>query len=66
MENPSTHSPGGSAALTREEIEALPERVRQYIADLHQEIAKLRAGKAHAESEFQDLRRKHNWSRPRR
>jgi hypothetical protein len=57
MENPSTHSPGGSAALTPEEIEALPERVRQYIADLHKKISELQ----HASYRTEDRLRKANW-----
>ena len=62
MEHPSRPTPD---ELTPAEIDALPARVRDYINRLRQEIADLRSDTARVEHQLKDLRRKHNWSRPR-
>ena len=59
------HPPPPSDELTPAEMVALPERVRNYINRLRQEIADLRSDTARVEHQLKDLRRKHNWSRPR-
>ncbi|HVW77977.1 MAG TPA: hypothetical protein VHB45_10220 [Alloacidobacterium sp.] len=51
--------------LTPEELNALPERIRDYIFQLQQEISDLRTNKIRIDNQLKDVIRKRNWSKAR-
>ena len=65
VELPSTHGQNSAGELTPEELSALPARVRDYIAQLQQELSSLRLDKARVDHQLKEVIRKRNWSKAR-